>query len=231
MRKHVIHTLIISAGILGLATTARAADGKVPGLKANVEATSNYVFRGQTLSDDDPAIQGGIDYNHPSGFYAGAWGSTAKFPFYGSTLEYDLYAGINFPINPSVKMDVGYIAYNYTDSTINDNVAGRSEVYIGAKYQGLSGYYFKANTKYNNDYQYIDLRYTMALPQAFKLTLHYGHLDPDRGSGNDDASVRIAKNFSGFDTGLTLSTVNHDYVNNGNSKSRLFITVTKYFDL
>lgn len=234
MRKHVMQTLVIGAGILGLAATAQAATGNNTGLTANASVTTNYVFRGQTQTDDDPALQGGIDYTHPSGFYAGAWGSNVKFPGQGgSTIEYDMYAGMNFPLSQAVKMNVGFIAYNYTDNTV-DNYYGASEVYVGAKYQGLSGYYYKGNAKnssYNSDYQYFDVRYTMGLQQGFKLTLHYGHMDPNSGRGNDDASVRIGKQFAGFDTSLTLTTVSHDSTNGGNSKNRLFLTVTKYFDL
>lgn len=233
MRKQVLNILIICAGILGLAATAQAAETTdTTGLKANASVTSNYVFRGETQTDDGPAIQGGIDYTHSSGFYAGAWGSNVKFPNAGgSTLEYDLYAGMNFPINQAVKMDVGYIMYSYLDGTVNDH-KGAGEVFVGAKWMGLSGYYYHGNAKnntYNSDYQYFDVRYTLPLAQDFKLTLHYGHLDPNSGSSNDDASVRIGKNFYGYDTSLTLTTVSHD--NGGGSKSRLFITVTKYFDL
>lgn len=230
MRKHMIHTLVISAGILGLATTAQAdtTSTKNYSLTANADVTSNYVFRGETQTDENPAIQGGIDYSHNSGFYAGAWGSNVDFPNAGgSTIEYDLYAGMNFAINPSVKMDVGYITYNYADSTVNNNV-GTSEVFVGAKYLGFAGYFYKGNAKNNNDYQYFDLRYSMGLPQDFKLTLHYGHKDPDYGHSADDASVRVAKNFSGFDASLTFTTIDSS---SNSDKDRLFVTVTKYFDL
>lgn len=230
MRKQVLNILIIFAGILGLATTAQADTNNKAGLTANATVTSNYVFRGETQTDDNPAIQGGIDYVHSSGFYAGAWGSNVKFPnLGGSALEYDLYAGFKFPINQAVKMDVGYITYNYTDSTVNNNV-GANEVFVGAKWLGLSGYYYKGSAKNNNDYQYFDVRYTLPLQQNFKLTFHYGHRVPDQGTSNDDASVRIGKNFYGYDTSLTFTTISHDYYGGG-SKNRLFITVTKYFNL
>ncbi|MEJ2390300.1 MAG: TorF family putative porin [Gammaproteobacteria bacterium] len=236
MRKQVLNTLIICAGVLGLATTAQAdtttTTTKNYSLTANADVTSNYVFRGETQTDDSPAIQGGIDFNHNSGFYAGAWGSNVKFPNAGgSTLEYDLYAGFKFPVNDQVNMDVGYITYNYMDSTVNDNV-GANEVFVGAAWKGLTGYYYHGSAKNSyNDYQYFDVRYAMGLPNDFKLTLHYGHKVNDNYRNNDDASVRIGKNFYGYDTSLTLTTISHDGGPNNGSKSRLFITVTKYFNL
>ena len=222
MRKHLLQSVVIGAGILGLAATAQA------DLTANAGVTSNYVFRGQTQTDEDPAVQGGIDYSHSSGFYAGAWGSNVKFPGAGgSALEYDLYAGINFDITQDVKLDIGYITYNYTDSTVDDNV-GTKEVFIGGKFQGFAAYYYKGNANSNNDYQYFDLRYTLGLPQEIKMTLHYGHMDPDVGNNADDASVRFGKDFSGFNVSLTYTTIDS---NSPGDKDRLFLTVTKNFDL
>ena len=60
----------------------------------NVAATTNYVWRGVTQIDDGPAVQGGLDYAHDSGFYVGTWASNVDFdgendPQY----ELDLYGG------------------------------------------------------------------------------------------------------------------------------------------
>ena len=46
---------------------------------ANVTLTSDYVFRGVSQTDEDPAIQGGFDLSHDSGFYIGAWASNVDF--------------------------------------------------------------------------------------------------------------------------------------------------------
>ena len=42
---------------------------------ANVGFTTDYIFRGISQNVGEPAVQGGIDYSHSSGFYAGVWGS------------------------------------------------------------------------------------------------------------------------------------------------------------
>ena len=39
----------------------------------NVSLASQYIFRGLTQTNGKPAIQGGLDYSHASGFYAGTW--------------------------------------------------------------------------------------------------------------------------------------------------------------
>ncbi len=42
---------------------------------ANIGAVSNYIWRGASQTSDGPAVQGGIDVEHESGFYAGTWAS------------------------------------------------------------------------------------------------------------------------------------------------------------
>ena len=48
---------------------------------ANVKFATDYVFRGESETNDGqiPAVQGSITWSHPSGFYAGFFGSTNKF--------------------------------------------------------------------------------------------------------------------------------------------------------
>ena len=84
----------------------------------NVAVTSDYVFRGISQSLEDPAIQGGIDFNHPSGLYLGAWGSSVRF---GEDLpgderaftEVDLYGGIGWNLAGMADLDVGAVYYGY----------------------------------------------------------------------------------------------------------------------
>ena len=64
---------------------------------ANMMMASEYVFRGITQSNEDPAIQVGIDYAHePSGFYIGTWASSVEFNTGnadGTQIETNLYGG------------------------------------------------------------------------------------------------------------------------------------------
>ena len=43
----------------------------------NIGLYSQYIFRGLTQTARRPALQGGADYSHSSGLYAGTWGSTS----------------------------------------------------------------------------------------------------------------------------------------------------------
>ena len=86
-----------------------------------VQGVSDYRFRGLSLSGGDPAIQGTINLNHSSGFYAGAWASSLDAnitPFYGD-VELDLYAGWTGPITSGLTADVGVLRYIYPSNDGN----------------------------------------------------------------------------------------------------------------
>ncbi len=80
------------------------------GVTANLGVTSNYLWRGVTQTDNRPAVQGGVDYAHDSGFYAGTWLSNVDFGTTG--FELDLYAGWSGEFS-GFTLDLGYIQYMY----------------------------------------------------------------------------------------------------------------------
>ena len=46
---------------------------------ANVTVVNDYRYRGISQSNFKPAIQGGFDYAHESGFYIGNWNSSISW--------------------------------------------------------------------------------------------------------------------------------------------------------
>ena len=83
---------------------------------ANIGFVSDYYFRGISQSWHKPAVQGGFDLSHSSGFYAGMWGSNVSPNTYpDANVEIDAYAGYNGTI-PSVEglgYTVGLYGYFY----------------------------------------------------------------------------------------------------------------------
>lgn len=63
-------------------------------LTSNVGLVSQYVFRGVSYTQEKPAIQGGADLAHESGFYVGIWGSPiSPKAIQNANGEIDLYGG------------------------------------------------------------------------------------------------------------------------------------------
>src|SRR5262245_7088600 len=95
-----------------------------PTLKVSggVTLASQYRFRGISLSDEHVALQGTINVNHKSGFYAGVWGSNIDGwgELGGSNLELDLYGGWKGEVTKGVTLDAGVLYYAYPGSKGGD---------------------------------------------------------------------------------------------------------------
>ena len=158
-------------------------------VSANVSFASDYVWRGMTQSDG-PAIQGGFDFEAESGFYAGIWGSNVNFNN-GAGSELDYYFGYATEVG-SVGVDVGYISYEYIDSTPD---ATFDETYLGLSF-GDFGVSFAFG-----DYDYTEVSYALG-----DVSFSYGDYD---GYGSN---FLISYGFScgSYDCGLAYSDFSDD---------------------
>jgi len=153
MRKSLITTAVL--GALAAPSFVFAADAApAPDLTVayNVGLYSQYIFRGLTQTNRQPALQGGIDLTHSSGFYLGAWGSniswlrdkigTSSDAVYtsGGSLELDLYGGYRTDIK-GVGIDVGALQYWYPGTLRKPGQSGANttEVYGALSYGWLQG--------------------------------------------------------------------------------------------
>ena len=148
--KKLVHALVLT-GLVAIPALALADDPAPPNpLTANIGLTTNYVFRGISQSQNGPAIQGGIDYAHPSGFYVGTWGSNvswvsshtvgaAAVPFKNNnSMELDLYGGFRQSVG-DFGYDVGAIEYYYPGDKISGVASpDTTEVYVSGSWKFLS---------------------------------------------------------------------------------------------
>ena len=93
----------------GRAKAPEVSDGRPCTVSANVGYTTDYVFRGISQSNEDAAVQGGVDFTCGR-FYIGTWGSSIAFG--GSATEIDVYGGVRTKTGP-VNWDLGFIYYAY----------------------------------------------------------------------------------------------------------------------
>lgn len=107
-----------AAALLCLAATPGPA---AAGASGSAALTSDYLFRGISQTNGDPALQAGIEYAADNGFYAGAWGSNASWlsdlssdaaPI-SSSLEFDVYAGYRGAIGEAATFDLAATWYAY----------------------------------------------------------------------------------------------------------------------
>ena len=112
---------------------------------ANVGFTTDYIFRGISQTSGNPAVQGGIDFAHASGLYAGIWGSNVSWVSdfnagVSSSLELDTYFGFRNSLADDFSYDIGFIRYNYPASNYAAGAtkADTDEIYGAIGYKWIT---------------------------------------------------------------------------------------------
>lgn len=197
---------------LALATMTMAAHAEVTG---NLSVASDYRFRGISQTKSGPAFQGGLDYNHKSGFYVGNWNSNVAAEQYpsGSGIESDVYAGFKKTFG-GLTVDVGALRYIYPNARTGSSPAkyDTTEVYAGAAAgplslkvsQSTTDYFGTANSKGT---RYYDLNATVPVGKI-NLVAHAGFTDVANQSTNDykDYAVGVTTEVAGLTLGAKYHT-------------------------
>ena len=182
----------IAAAVLALSAGPADADEAATGshaFSANVAVVSQYVFRGLTQTAEDPALQGGFDYSHASGAYAGTWLSNVNwvgdvFPDASASLEVDFYAGFRKSWESTgISGDIGYLRYQYPGSypvlPVGTVKPHSDEAYLAAGWKWFSLKYSYSlgdlfGVEDSEGSGYLDLAVTIPLPASLSLVLHAG---------------------------------------------------------
>jgi uncharacterized protein (TIGR02001 family) len=124
---------LAASGLFATATYAQTAPAPAPEVSpitANVTVTNDYRYRGMTQTNYKPAIQGGFDYAHESGFYIGNWNSSISWINDGyagdggnkpsAPIEMDFYAGVKKEIiGAGFASDLGILKYYYPSTNMS----------------------------------------------------------------------------------------------------------------
>jgi len=204
-KKTAIAGLVAAALGSGLAQAQQPAPASPHTLTGNVGFFSQYIFRGNTQTNKDPALQGGFDYSHSSGLYAGTWASNISWltdspgatGYSSSSLEWDFYGGFKGSFG---KTDFGYdvgLLYYYYPGTSNTvavpfpagiGKANTLELYGALTWKWLSAKYsHSVNNKTfgvtdSEGTYYLDLTANFPVTDKLNLIAHYG-IQKFRGTG------------------------------------------------
>ena len=205
----------LKSKIVLAALTLTAGSSVMAQLAYNVGAVSEYRYRGLAQSALAPAVQGGVDYAHSSGFYVGAWGSQIRWIKEAGDaggmdlkgdIELDLYGGYKGNLTKDVAYDVGYLRYEYVGNTYKDLTtanASTDEVYGALTYGAYTAKvsYVLSNlfgTAKSDGSVYYDLSATFDLGSGYSVVPHVGRQEiAGPGTNKDysytDYSVTLAK--------------------------------------
>ena len=230
--KKSLAVAIIASAIAAGAAQAQTAPAPAPAPAAdptspwsfNVALYSQYIFRGLSQTDYRPALQGGVDYAHSSGWYIGTWGSNIHwlrdFGISDSRFEWDIYTGFKKSWD-DWGIDVGYLRYEYVGSTkdgatnpnTNEFYIAGSWKFVTLKYShAFSNAFGVADSKNTN---YTDLTVAYPIADTWTLTGHVGYQN-FHGPSSDAATytdwkLEIAKDLGkGFSAGAAYSGTNAD---------------------
>lgn len=188
-----------------LAAPAQAEEQKPDNdISFNAAAASDYRYRGISQTRLQPALQGGADYMYnPSGFYAGAWGSTIKWTRDAGgdgSVELDLYAGKRGQLGADVSYDVGVLTYVYPSNGLK-RVAGFANADTAEVYGQLG--YGPAYVKYSHALTnlfgfvdskssgYLDVGANLDAGGGYTVNLHAGHQKVKNSSQADYSDWKI----------------------------------------
>lgn len=125
-------------------------------LTFNLGLYSSYMFRGVDYSDG-PALQGGIDWAHSSGFYLGTWFSNLDPYAYGDNgaglkgnhLETDFYGGYahTFENGFGVNFLGNYYKYLEGRNSLNNHKQDSFEASVALSYKWFTYTYYNLLTE------------------------------------------------------------------------------------
>lgn len=228
MRKSLLALSVASAFAVPSLATAQTAPAAAPAsphtFTGNMSLVSEYRFRGIDQTFGKPAIQGGFDYSHTSGFYVGNWDSNvnsgAGYP--SGNLEMDFYGGWKGSWG-DWGLDVGTIYYYYPGTnvsaangttgvftnprtgTVHTGSVHNQEIYLGGSwkwlslkvYDAISDYFSLPGTK--NTY-YWDLSANYDMGDGWGLVGHIGKL---KLKGWSNGTVPTNGDYTDYKLGVT----------------------------
>lgn len=212
---------------------------------ASVKLATDYVFRGESEVNDGqiPAVQGSLTWSHPTGFYAGFFGSTNKFV---TAPEISAVAG------PYVGKSgtIGSTGISYNVMVFDYEYPGANKYNYTELYMYLSKQFGEVNLKLEvtptlNDWFGWDghrgvnyaIHPSVNLPAGFKFDGSYGYqkLTGTGAEGWRHWNVGVSKPYLGlvFDLryhGTDLDSSHQVYGNHTNLfKDRVVLAVSKTF--
>ncbi|MBS0384950.1 MAG: hypothetical protein JSS00_06340 [Proteobacteria bacterium] len=195
---------LIGAAIAAGATMAGVGVANA-GVAGSIQVTSDYVFRGLSLNNNDPAFQGGVDWGN-DGFYVGTWGSTVV-----DGIEVDVYAGWTPKTGP-VSWDLGVISYNYPGA--HDSPGARFDFYelkaAGSMdimehiILGAALYYSPANYGGTGHATYWEANGVYTVNDALNFTAAFGNQEIQDADGPGPV-VTHSSNYNTWNIGATYT--------------------------
>ncbi len=144
------------------------------GLDAYVGVASDYVFRGISQTQEDPAVQAGISFDIQSGFYAR--GFVSEVEINGASVELELAGGYRFQINQDFSLNTEFTYSIFTDED-NGRNSDYAELVAVLDYKKVAQFTLAhTNDSYGTDdaATYVEGRFNLPLHDVIKTAAYVG---------------------------------------------------------
>jgi uncharacterized protein (TIGR02001 family) len=187
-----LSVLLPPAGLAGI-----SADN----FNARLTLTTDYVFRGVSQTDEEAAVQGGFEFEHDSGFFAGIWGSNVDFASRQAgqeprRLELDLYLGLERQLSSDWSGFLSLIRYDYPGAGPELDYA-YNEAILGFRYREQ----LTASVAYTDRYWGRDAQ-SFSYEVLFRYPAPH-HLDLVAGLGYSDLEDFFGESYTYWNLGIS----------------------------
>ncbi len=191
----------IVATMLGATAVAQAADAPFT-FSGTAAITSDYVFRGYSQTQEDPAFQAGLTASHESGFFASVWGSNVDLGS-DADVEVDLAVGFTNSVENLTYTVGGYYYtypgsdgaadFNYFEGGLDlayaiDKVTLTGKIYYSPEFYGAAG----------GDAWYFNGGASVAVTETVSIYGNIGYQDLENGSNYKDYTAGVAVKLEPF---------------------------------
>lgn len=214
--KNSISSLMAGALVLGAPLAVHAQSPHA--FSANVGLFTDYLFRGISQTNGNPAVQGGFDYSYDTGSFAdpyvGVWASNVDFGNNDENIEIDFYGGFTGEFSGGLGWDAGVLYYHYPasdelagDPDYIEGYGGLSYTFAGTLEPTISTYFYYSPDFFGEtgDAIYVTPTLDLSLPHGFGLSFGYGYQDVDDIGDYQHWNVGLSKDIGIFSLGLTYS--------------------------
>jgi uncharacterized protein (TIGR02001 family) len=166
---------LLLVAMLGLAPSASAQ------VAASATFTTNYLYRGVSLSDGEPTLEFSLAYDHKSGVYAGGSliGEVARQGG-AEVLGHQEYLGYAWRLKPASTLDFGVSNLHYRSFAYGVSGYDATDIYAGWVV-GPVNYYLHYSPNYfqpGAHTLYGEVNGAIRLPRPWRLFGHAGVLTP-----------------------------------------------------
>ncbi|MBI1239885.1 MAG: hypothetical protein GC199_11155 [Alphaproteobacteria bacterium] len=212
MKVSVLKSAVCAAALMVVAAPAAMAQEEASSpfsFSGSLTLTSDYVFRGISQTQNDPALQGSFDVSHESGLYAGVWASNVDFNDATDTnLEVDFYGGFANSIE-AFSYDIGVLYYAYPDTSGVDYDYVEFLLGLGYDFEVLSisgaVYYSPDFFAETGDAYYVTAGVAVPVLDWLTLDANVGYQDID------DNVTFGADDYTDWNVGATVSVEGFDF--------------------